>query len=400
MAGKSKSKQTQSANRKGVLKVMQKIQKKYGKDSIGFVGDDIERYTIKRHHDPSTDFGVMTGGGLGRGRIVEYVGATGSGKTSKALEDIAEEQRLHPDCICGWYESEDSFDPVHATNLGVDLNRLAIIDQSDFNKTEEALDAFRALLEPADESERLNMIVINSIAGFAPSAEVEGDIGDAQIALTARLMSKLMRVTSNRASKANTTLIFINQERTDIGGYKGPAISTGGLALRFFASQRFKFYKSKIEASDPISENDGMKIKVRVIKNRLNNGTNPYKECYYYANYSTGINNDLTLSKLLLESGIITQGGAWFSCASLGKKWQGIAKFNDEMLGNSLMKEYFIDLLEGKTAMNDLTPEEIETINAGDEKAREFIASTLDENESMEALEAELQEQDNSAQTA
>lgn len=198
--------------------LMAGINKEFGVGTIGFLKDQQEKYTVRFFKTPSLEFNIMLGGGLAVGRFVEFYGENSSGKTSMAMEVIAYNQKLDPDFIAGWLETEGSFDYEYAKILGIDPTRLVIWDQKALGKKEEvgaekAMDIFKTNLQ----SGLFNIMVVNSVAGLVPNTEATTDFNKANVAVQARLMSKATRVLNGMAAKNNTTVIFINQLRTNVG---------------------------------------------------------------------------------------------------------------------------------------------------------------------------------------
>jgi len=214
---------------KALTGVLDKINKKFGVDSVAFVKDIQDRLRVEFYPTPSHEFNIMTNGGFGKGRIVELYGENSSGKTSMAIETIAKNQKTDPEFVAGWFETEGSVDPDQLKMFGVDMSRLVYWDQTEVG-AEQGFDILRSLVA----SGQFNMIVVNSVAGLAPRVEVEGDMDKANIALTARMLSKLFRVITGSAYKTKTSLVFINQVRTNVGVMFGNPETTSGRTLSFF----------------------------------------------------------------------------------------------------------------------------------------------------------------------
>lgn len=196
--------------KKNLTAFMNGINKKFGANTIGFAKD--KDLKIQYLQSPSHEFNAMLNGGIGVGRITEFYGENSSGKTSMAIEIIAHNQKIDPDFVAGWFETEGSIDEEILKSFGVDMERLVYWDQTDCG-AEQGLDILRSLIA----SGQFNMIVVNSVAGLAPKKEIEDDIEKQNVALTARMMSKLMRVITGACYKTKTSAVFINQVRTNVG---------------------------------------------------------------------------------------------------------------------------------------------------------------------------------------
>ncbi len=300
------SKMTLEEKQRLAKTVMNKINKDSGEMIIGFAKDVAKQLTFLEL--PSEELNAMLGGGIARGRITEIFGNNSSGKTSLMLEAIGEEQEQNPDSIWGWIESEGSFDPDYAEEVhGVDLERLILIDITD-EGAEKAIDRLEALMR----ARILTGFVVNSVAGLVPKVELEEELEKQNIALQARMMSKLMRKWTALINKLDIYAVFINQLRTDINVRFGdPSVTTGGRALAFYASQRFGMNNLKLQDTDPIKADEGMKISARVAKNRCVYD-NPYKKCEYYVLYGIGVDKVTEIIDNVGEAGIMRIAGAWY----------------------------------------------------------------------------------------
>lgn len=270
--------------------------------------------------------------------IVELYGAHSSGKTSLAIDTLAKAQREDLNFVGGWLETEGSVTEQILADHGIDLDRLVYWRQEDVGNAENALDILRGFVASGD----VDMIVVNSVAGLAPKTETEDDLEKQNIALTARLLSKFFRVVNGFAAKNNVTLVFINQVRDNVGQMFGDTTTTtGGKALAFYASQRIKMNRNKIMASDPIKEEDGVKISCIIHKNRFAGKNNPFTKCIYYATYANGIDSVCCLPALLLDAGIMRQAGAWWYY----ENEQGQLITIDGIAGKFSSKNAFLDVL-------------------------------------------------------
>lgn len=381
--------------------VMGKIKKKFGDDSINKLSDVADELRVTYHKTPSHEVNAMLGGGLGRGRIAELFGQPGCGKTSMALEQIAKEQQADEEFMAAWLETEGSLDPADCEMFGIDMQRLLIIEQSEDLPAEDAMDIVRSLVSSGE----FNMIVVNSVAALMPKKEAEDDLEKQNIALTARLLSKFLRITTNQIAKNKCSLILINQVRTNLNSMYGGTVTSGGMAVAFYATQRIELKREKVDSGDPIDAETGIKVRCKVLKNRLAKG-NPYKMCHYYAIYGKGIDSVSELGVVLAREGLITKKGSWLRleneegdlikvpCANgvVEAKWNGNANFVNYLRENEPTKKYFEDMLnahlDGGTFTGvSLSDEEIKAIEKAEAEIEKQIAATATE-EAEEAVEA------------
>lgn len=364
-----------AAEKKKLLgKVVSDINKKAGRTVIGTVHDPeiAELVSIEFLPTPSVEMNLMLNGGFGRGKIIELFGEHASGKTSIAIETMALDMKANPDSYWGWYETEGSFDIDYARQFdGFDEDRLIIWHIED-EGAEKGLDFLEAMVRTG----QFTGITVNSVAGLTPSAEMAEEMGKQSIALQARMMSKLMRKITGICSKNKTTMLFINQFRTNIGQMFGdPNTTTGGRALSFYASQRVGMRKVKLDKADGISDDEGMKVSARVAKNRLANG-NPYKACKYTAIYGEGIDRVRGVALTAQENGIV-EGSSWIYYPSkdmmakmpdnTDARWNGMGKFVDYLKQNPDFVELLQNQIEAKAKagaikVESLTQEEIDAI--------------------------------------
>ena len=298
----AKEKDLKDTNSKDQLlnEALKQIEKQYGKGAVMKLGDRaLVEVDVISSGSLSID-NVLGVGGFPRGRIIEIYGPESSGKTTLALQAIAECQKGGGKCA--FIDAEHAIDPKYAKALGVDVDEL-ILSQPDSG--EQALEIAEVLIK----SGAIDLIVIDSVAALVPQAELDGEMGDSNIGLHARLMSKAMRKLAGSMSANNCTAIFINQLREKVGVMFGnPEVTTGGRALKFYASIRLEVRKS--EAIKNGSEVVGNKVNVKCAKNKV---APPFKSCTVEIYYGEGISHLSEVVSLGVELGIIDKSGSWFS---------------------------------------------------------------------------------------
>ena len=284
---------------------LSQIERAFGKGSIMRLGKNQKAVEIETVSTGSLGLDIALGvGGLPRGRVVEIYGPESSGKTTLTLHVIAEAQKKGG--VCAFVDAEHALDPVYARKLGVNLNDL-LISQPDTG--EQALEITDTLVR----SGAVDVLVINSVAALTPRAEIEGEMGESQPGLQARLMSQALRKLTASISRSNTMVIFINQIRMKIGVmYGSPETTSGGNALKFYASVRLDI--RRIGAIKEREQVVGNQTRVKVVKNKV---APPFKQVEFDIMYGEGVSKAGELIDLGVKAGVVEKSGAWFSFDSV-----------------------------------------------------------------------------------
>ncbi len=299
---------------------MAEIEKQFGRGSIMRLGDESLRVAVQIIPTGSISLDSALGvGGIPRGRVVEIFGPEASGKTTLALHIIANAQKQGG--TAAFIDAEHALDPKYASALGVDIKNL-LIAQPDTG--EQALDIAETLVR----SGSIDVIVVDSVAALVPKAEIEGDMGDQQVGLQARLMSRALRKLTGTVSKSNTSFVFINQIRMKIGQMWGnPETTPGGVALKFHSTVRMEI--RRIGAIKDGTDITGNRTRVKIVKNKV---APPFKEVEFDIIYGKGISTLGEIIDLGTEHSILNRSGTWYSYGDerLGQGRERVAKFLTE----------------------------------------------------------------------
>ena len=310
--------------KKALEMAMSQIEKQFGKGSVMKLGE-FKAMEVEAIPTGALSLDIALGiGGVPRGRIIEVFGPESSGKTTLALHIVAEAQKMGGEAA--FIDAEHALDPVYAKKLGVDIDNL-IVSQPDTG--EQALEITESLVR----SGALDVIVVDSVAALVPKAEIDGDMGDSHMGLQARLMSQALRKLAGAINKSKTVLIFINQLREKIGVMFGnPETTTGGRALKFYASVRMDI--RRIENIKQDGEVKGNRVRVKVIKNKV---APPFREAEFDIVYGQGISKEGNILDMAVNLDIVEKAGSWFSYNGerIGQGRENVKKYlkeNPEML--------------------------------------------------------------------
>ncbi|NEO97845.1 MAG: recombinase RecA [Symploca sp. SIO2E9] len=292
---------TNSPEKEKALKlVLNQIERNFGKGAIMRLGD-ATRMRVETISSGAITLDLALGGGLPKGRVIEIYGPESSGKTTLALHAVAEVQKVGG--VAAFVDAEHALDPTYSAALGVDIENL-LVSQPDTG--EAALEIVDQLVRSA----AVDIVVIDSVAALVPRAEIEGEMGDAQVGLQARLMSKALRKVAGNIGKSGCTVIFLNQLRQKIGiSYGNPEVTTGGNALKFYASVRLDI--RRIQTLKKGSEGEyGIRAKVKVAKNKV---APPFRIAEFDIIFGQGISRLGCLVDLAEQTDVIVRKGAWYS---------------------------------------------------------------------------------------
>ncbi len=304
--------------------VFSKLNKTYGPNTITWLGKSPENIWVETVPSGSLSLDAALGGGYPKGRIVEVYGPESSGKTTVCIHAAAEAQKVG--LTTAFIDMEHAFDPKYAQNLGINLDELAF---SQPESGEQALEICEALVRGG-----INLVVIDSVAALVPRAELEGDMGDSPMGMQARLMSQALRKMSGAIKATNAIVIFTNQLRQKIGVMFGnPETTTGGMALKFYASQRLDVRRiQSIKTGDSVI---GGRTRVRVVKNKV---APPFREAEFDIIYGTGISKTGEVIDIGVSTGVITKRGSFFYYAE-EKLGQGKENARESLRQNEPLME-------------------------------------------------------------
>jgi len=337
------------------------IEKQFGKGSIMKLGDDDNRLKVEVIPTGSIALDIALGvGGVPKGRIIEVFGPESSGKTTLALQIIAQAQKKGG--IAAFIDVEHALDPAYAKALGVDLDNL-YLSQPDTG--EQALEIVETLVR----SNAIDLVAVDSVAALVPRAEIEGDMGDPQMGLQARLMSQALRKLTASISKSKTIVLFINQVREKIGVFFGnPEVTPGGRALKFYSSVRVEI--RKIESLNVQGEMIGSRVRVKVVKNKM---APPFKQAEFDIIFGKGISRESEILDLAVQMGLVKKSGAWYLMedAKLGQGKDNARIFLEtnleiaQKLEKGIREKHVLPIAKDLTDEDKKEAEELDTAETG-----------------------------------
>lgn len=279
---------------------VEQIQKQFGRGAVMRLGENMDQMQVDTFPSGSLGLDLALGGGVPKGRVVEIYGPESAGKTTLALHMIAEVQKAGG--IAGFIDAEHALDPVYARNIGVDIDNLYI---SQPDSGEQAMEITETMIR----SGAINIIVVDSVAALVPKAEIDGDMGDSHVGLQARLMSQALRKLTAAISQTQCTVVFINQLREKVGVmFANPETTTGGRALKFYASVRLDI--RRIETVKEKGESVANRVRVKVVKNKI---APPFRQAEFEVTFGSGISHVGEVIDLGVLNDIVIKSGAWYS---------------------------------------------------------------------------------------
>ena len=332
---------------KALDSALTQIEKAYGKGSVMRLGDNSRNMNVETIPTGALGLDIALGlGGIPKGRVVEIYGPESSGKTTVALHMVAEVQKRGG--IAGFIDAEHALDPVYAKNIGVDIDNLYI---SQPDNGEQALE----ITETMVRSGAVDIVIVDSVAALVPKAEIEGEMGDSHVGLQARLMSQALRKLTAIISKSNCIVLFINQLREKVGVMFGsPETTTGGRALKFYASVRMDIRKTETlkQGGDLV----GNHVRVKVVKNKI---APPFKEAEFDIMFGKGISKEGDVLDLAVKEDIVEKSGAWFSYngAKIGQGRENVKIYLQE---NPNVCQEIENKVRVKYGLNEDTGKELE----------------------------------------